>query len=113
MMSSDRQRRQVYNHASSIKARTPDKDDVLAPLLRQHAAEKAEDGAKRHKATIDLNQQFEEERARDTTHGQVNDPPEMEKRRNELRARLDAATEAMRKRQAAEVKDAEKRNPLP
>ena len=85
----------------------------MAPLHRRHADEKAEDGAKRHKATKDLEEQFDKERARDITRGHVNDPPNMEKRRSELRVRLDAATEAMRKRHAAEVEAAEKRNPLP
>jgi hypothetical protein len=110
---SDRQRRQVYNHPSSIKARAGEKDDALAPLHRRHADERAEDGAKRHKATMDLEKQFDEERARDTTRGHVNDPPNVDRRRKELNARLDANTAKMHRRQEAETKDAEKRNPLP
>jgi len=111
LSTSERTRREIYNHSRSKERRAPPKPDPVAVLRERHYDEKATLGTRHRRESVDLEQKFQEEKARDRYPD--NDPPDMEKRRRDLQKKHQTERAETEKRHRTEINAAAAKNPLP
>jgi hypothetical protein len=108
---SERTRHEIYNHSRSKERRAPPaKPDPVAVLRERHYDEKATLGTRHRRESVDLEQKFNQERARDPYR---NDPPNADKRRRDLQKKHEVERDAMEQRHRTELTTAAAKNPLP